>query len=525
MTTEEIKQQTEQYVLHTYNRFPIVIEKGEGDFVYDTDGKKYLDFGAGIAVFALGYHFPGFDEALKAQIDRVIHTSNLYYHVPLAEAAKAAVTSAEMSKIFFTNSGTEAIEGALKAARKYAYDRDGTADHEIIAMKNSFHGRTIGALSVTGNDHYQAAFRPLMGGVKFADFNDLESVKSQISSKTCAVIMETVQGEGGIYPAEKEFLEGVRALCDEHDMIILILIGIVPSVIAATVVVRGYVDRAVSLRSINVKNQCDILCNTLVTEKYVSNTNNDVINSELALLSNIYSGRIVIVDSDYKVVKDTYDLDTGKTSVSRDIISCANGNGGTTLYDSDNNYIQIVVPIQDPDTKVIEGVMLASVSTNEIDQNVRILENEGLLVIIIISLLVFIIGYFLAGILVKPFRTVTRAIEDVTDGYEEERISVPDYTETEQITDAFNKMLTRVKTVDNSRNEFVSNVSHDRGCDPLPAGNAFYGCLLRVSFGNRHGRPDGRHYFRAPGHFPGCPDPADVHRKNRQHEHLPCGQE
>jgi acetylornithine/N-succinyldiaminopimelate aminotransferase len=222
MTTEEIKQQTEQYVLHTYNRFPIVIEKGEGDFVYDTDGKKYLDFGAGIAVFALGYHFPGFDEALKAQIDRVIHTSNLYYHVPLAEAAKAAVTSAEMSKIFFTNSGTEAIEGALKAARKYAYDRDGTADHEIIAMKNSFHGRTIGALSVTGNDHYQAAFRPLMGGVKFADFNDLESVKSQISSKTCAVIMETVQGEGGIYPAEKEFLEGVRALCDEHDMLLIL---------------------------------------------------------------------------------------------------------------------------------------------------------------------------------------------------------------------------------------------------------------------------------------------------------------
>ncbi|MCI1721644.1 MAG: aspartate aminotransferase family protein [Lachnospiraceae bacterium] len=222
MTTEEIKQQTEQYVLHTYNRFPIVIEKGEGDFVYDTDGKKYLDFGAGIAVFALGYHFPGFDEALKAQIDRVIHTSNLYYHVPLAEAAKAAVTSAEMSKIFFTNSGTEAIEGALKAARKYAYDRDGTADHEIIAMKNSFHGRTIGALSVTGNDHYQAAFRPLMGGVKFADFNDLESVKSQISDKTCAVIMETVQGEGGIYPAEKEFLEGVRALCDEHDMLLIL---------------------------------------------------------------------------------------------------------------------------------------------------------------------------------------------------------------------------------------------------------------------------------------------------------------
>ena len=215
-------------------------------------------------------------------------------------------------------------------------------------------------------------------------------------------------------------------------MIILILIGIVPSVIAATVVVRGYVDRAVSLRSINVKNQCDILCNTLVTENYVSDTNNDVINSELALLSNIYSGRIVIVDSDYRVVKDTYDLDTGKTSVSRDIISCANGNGGTTLYDSDNNYIQIVVPIQDPDTKVIEGVMLASVSTNEIDQNVRILENEGLLVIIIISLLVFIIGYFLAGILVKP-SVRSQAIEDVRTDTKRERISVPDYTETNRL--------------------------------------------------------------------------------------------
>lgn len=222
MTSEEIKQQTEEYVLHTYNRFPIVIERGEGDYVFDADGRKYLDFAAGIAVYALGYHYPGFDEALKAQIDRIIHTSNLYYHIPLAEAAKSAVTSAEMSKVFFTNSGTEAIEGALKAARKYAYDKDGSTDHEIIAMKNSFHGRTVGALSVTGNSHYQEAFRPLMGGVRFASFNNLESVKEQVTSKTCAVILETVQGEGGIYPADPEFLKGVRKLCDEHDLLLIL---------------------------------------------------------------------------------------------------------------------------------------------------------------------------------------------------------------------------------------------------------------------------------------------------------------
>lgn len=244
-------------------------------------------------------------------------------------------------------------------------------------------------------------------------------------------------------------------------MIILILIGIVPSVIAATVVVRGYEDRAVSLRSSSVKNQCDILCNTLVTEGYVANTDNDVINSELALLSNVYNGRIMIIDADFRVIKDTYDLDTGKTSVSREVISCANGDGGSTLYDSDNAYVEVVVPIQKTDSKNIEGVMMASVSTNEIAQNVRILENKEFLVVVIISLLVLILCYFLAGILVRPFLNVTKAIEDVTDGYEEEAISVPDYTETEQITDAFSKMLKRVKTVDNSRNDFVSNVSHE----------------------------------------------------------------
>lgn len=215
-------ERTEDSVLHTYNRFPIVLESGEGVYLKDTDGKEYLDFAAGIAVYALGYHYPGFDEALKNQIDKIVHTSNLYYNVPLADAAEKLIKASGMDKVFFTNSGTEAIEGAIKAARKYAYLKDGCTDHEIIAMNHSFHGRSVGALSVTGNPHYQEAFKPLMGGVKFAQFNDLDSVKEQVTEKTCAIILETVQGEGGIYPAEKEFLEGVRKLCTEKDILLIL---------------------------------------------------------------------------------------------------------------------------------------------------------------------------------------------------------------------------------------------------------------------------------------------------------------
>ena len=215
-------EQTEQYVLHTYNRFPVVLESGNGVYLKDTDGKEYLDFAAGIAVYALGYHYPGYDEALKSQIDKVMHTSNLYYNMPMGEAAEKLVKASGMSKVFFTNSGAEAIEGAIKAARKYAWLKDGQADHEIIAMNHSFHGRSVGALSVTGNFHYQEAFRPLMGGVKFADFNDIDSVKAQITDKTCAIIMETVQGEGGIYPADPAFLKAVRQICDEKDILLIL---------------------------------------------------------------------------------------------------------------------------------------------------------------------------------------------------------------------------------------------------------------------------------------------------------------
>ena len=222
MNKQEYIDTAEQELLHTYNRFSLVLDHGEGVYLYDTDGKQYLDFAAGIAVCALGYGNKDYNDALKAQVDKLLHTSNLYYNVPTIEAAKKAVKVSGMDRIFFTNSGTEAIEGAIKAAKKYAFTRDGHAGHEIIAMNHSFHGRSIGALSVTGNAHYQEPFEPLMPGVKFADFNNLESVKAQITDKTCAIIMETVQGEGGIYPAEKEFIEGVRALCDEKDILLIL---------------------------------------------------------------------------------------------------------------------------------------------------------------------------------------------------------------------------------------------------------------------------------------------------------------
>lgn len=212
----------EQVLLHTYNRFPVVLERGDGVRLYDVDGKEYLDFAAGIAVFALGYNNQKYNQALKEQIDKVIHTSNLFYNVPMTEAAEKLVKATGLSRVFFTNSGTEAIEGAIKVARKYAYLKDGSTDHEIIAMENSFHGRSLGALSVTGNTHYQEPFKPLIGGIRFARFNDLDSVKAQLTEKTCAVILETVQGEGGIYPADPEFLAGVRKLCDERDILLIL---------------------------------------------------------------------------------------------------------------------------------------------------------------------------------------------------------------------------------------------------------------------------------------------------------------
>ena len=222
MNMQEYINEAETALLHTYNRYQIVFDKGEGVYLYDIEGKKYLDFVSGIAVFALGYQNKEYNDALKTQIDKIIHTSNYYYNVPAIEAAKKLKEVSGMDRVFFTNSGTEAIEGAIKAARKYAYLKDGTTDHEIIAMNHSFHGRTMGALSVTGNPHYREAFEPMIGNIRFADLNDFDSVLANVNEKTCAILFETVQGEGGIYPATEDFMKKVKALCEERDILMIL---------------------------------------------------------------------------------------------------------------------------------------------------------------------------------------------------------------------------------------------------------------------------------------------------------------
>lgn len=219
--TQEYIDKGEKYLLKTYNRYPVVLDRGEGVYLYDVDGKQYLDFGAGIAVFTLGYQNKKYNDALKGQIDKILHTSNLFYNVPAVDAAEKIVKTSGMDKVFFTNSGAEAIEGALKVARKYAYLKDPSREYEFIAMNHSFHGRSQGALSVTGNVHYQEGFVPKDLRAVFARFNDLDDVKAKVTDKTCGIICEVVQGEGGIYPATKEFLSGLRALCDEKDILLI----------------------------------------------------------------------------------------------------------------------------------------------------------------------------------------------------------------------------------------------------------------------------------------------------------------
>ena len=213
-------QAAEENLIHVYNRFPVVLDHGKGMYLYDTEGKEYLDFAAGIAVCGLGYGNEELNNALKAQIDKLCHTSNLYYHESCGEAAKELNRVSGMDRVFFTNSGTEANEGALKAARKYAYTKK-SGRYEFIAMENSFHGRSFGAVSVTGHDSYREPFEPVLPGVKFAKFNDLDSVKALVSDKTCAIILEPLQGEGGINLATQEFMEGVRKICDDNDILMI----------------------------------------------------------------------------------------------------------------------------------------------------------------------------------------------------------------------------------------------------------------------------------------------------------------
>lgn len=241
---------------------------------------------------------------------------------------------------------------------------------------------------------------------------------------------------------------------------ILVIIGIVPMIIVEKGIVESYEERAVAVRSITVKNQCDIICDQMVQQNYLEDQSSEAINSELNILNNIYGGRIMIIDENFRIVKDTYDLDRGKTMVSQEVIDSYNGKD-TSRYDSKSSYIEMTIRIQDKETKETLGVMLMSVSTDEIQANMNILEQKGTMILMIVMVLVLVLGYFLSGILVRPFQKVTRSIEDLTDGYLDEDISVPDYLETELITNAFNKMLARVRTLDESRQEFVSNVSHE----------------------------------------------------------------
>ncbi len=222
MNKQQIIDEAEHTLYKTYNRYPVVFDHGKGVHLYDSDGQEYLDFGAGIAVMGLGYDDEEYKEALKDQIDKLLHVSNLFYNQPSVEAGEKLLKVSGMDRVFFTNSGTEAIEGALKIAIRHAYNKTGSHDHEIIAMKNSFHGRSLGALSVTGNDHYQEPFKPLLPGIRFAEFNNLDSVKALVNEKTCAILMETIQGEGGIYPASEEFLKGVRKLCDDNGILLML---------------------------------------------------------------------------------------------------------------------------------------------------------------------------------------------------------------------------------------------------------------------------------------------------------------
>ena len=222
MDKMQIINEAEQVLMHTYSRYQLILDKGDGVYLYDTDGKKYLDFAAGIAVFALGYNNKEYNDALKAQIDKLLHTSNYYYNVPTLNAAKKLAKASGMDRVFFTNSGTEAIEGAVKLARKYYFNKHGKADSEIIAMNHSFHGRSMGALSVTGNPKYREAFEPLIGGTVFAEYNNYEDVASKVTEKTAAILMETLQGEGGLYPADPEFLKKIRALCDEKGILLIL---------------------------------------------------------------------------------------------------------------------------------------------------------------------------------------------------------------------------------------------------------------------------------------------------------------
>lgn len=208
-------------IMETYKRFPLIFEKGQGCTLTDSDGKEYLDFVAGIAVDALGHCHPGLMDAMKIQIEKLVHISNLYWSEPGIELAEILTEESGLDKVFFCNSGAEACEAALKLCRVYGKLRKSSDAVEIIAMEQSFHGRTYGAISATGQKKYQANLEPLLPEIYHVPFNDIDALKAQISPKTCGIILEPIQGEGGIYPADLSYLQEVRKICDDENIVLI----------------------------------------------------------------------------------------------------------------------------------------------------------------------------------------------------------------------------------------------------------------------------------------------------------------
>ncbi|MDD2212719.1 MAG: acetylornithine transaminase [Clostridia bacterium] len=221
MNNELIKQMGLDYVMKTYSRHDYALVRGKGSYVWDANGKKYLDMVSGIAVNNVGHCHPQVVKAIQKQAELLIHCSNLYWNEPQVQLAKMLADNSCGDKAFFCNSGTEANEAAIKLARRWSYEKYGANRYEIITAVNSFHGRTLGALTATGQTQYQQGFQPLLPGFKYVPFNDLAALKKAITPQTCALLLEPVQGEGGVHPATKEYLTGVKALCAEKDLLLL----------------------------------------------------------------------------------------------------------------------------------------------------------------------------------------------------------------------------------------------------------------------------------------------------------------
>jgi predicted acetylornithine/succinylornithine family transaminase len=222
MNDNEIKALADENIMQTYKRFPIVLVKGQGQKVWDINGKEYLDFVAGIAVCNLGHSHPGVIDALKKQLEDLTHVSNLYYIEPQARLAKLLVDNSFADKVFFCNSGAEANEAAIKLARKYAHENLGDDKFELITMKDSFHGRTMATITATGQEKFQFGFTPLLQGFNYVPFNDLEALEKAINKKTCGVMVEPIQGEGGVNIPDDKYLKGVRAICDQHNILFIL---------------------------------------------------------------------------------------------------------------------------------------------------------------------------------------------------------------------------------------------------------------------------------------------------------------